>query len=545
MGLPDVNVSNFVSAVQARLKNSVVGYSAVVGGANVPATKFSAGLARTTANGTSLPFASSTMSGVASVSKFITAIGAVQLLDRPDAGGVVGWNILNANLDSPMYAGLPTYWDIRPDVKQITYRDLLTHTSGLAAEGATGEPALDYFSLKTYLSPTPASGTPALGPRGSYAYSNVGFALFRLLLPNVVGLVPTTPPGQYEQERSLEYANAFQQILIDNIWGQLGISGPSQGTPPGTSHAFMYFYPGSNPGWDFSGWPYPGQTLQGEGQPLLAGASSCWMSIDQLTPVLDSINKMDQRLLTLAQWSHIQGIDVPTGYAGLGMGIDRLSVSLSNNQYRWVEKNGGFSWSVSAGAGLLSTSVAFFGSMETGADPKTGPFYAALFMNSDITGGANSDSAWFNCTKCAALYKPAAGNQCPATGAAHTQGGQRILYTSPQPNGQTSWRQCSKCGALCFEPSATDPSACAAGGRHTPAGSTFSLSQTGVVTLEIQANWRWCKNCGVLAYSAGNASAGKCAASGAHQFVLTDSNYAIHVTLSADAVLIEAFNASI
>ena len=68
---------------------------------------------------------------------------------------------------------------------------------------------------------------------------------------------------------------------------------------------------------------------------------------------------------------------------------------------------------------------------------------------------------------------------------------------------------------------------------------------TGVATLEIQANWRWCKNCGVLAYSAGNASAGKCAAGGAHQFALSDSNYAIQGTVDADAVLIEAFNASI
>src|SRR5580700_8836868 len=131
MGLPDVSVNNFVSAVKARLKNSVVGYSCVIGGAAIPATKFSAGSARTAANGQSFPFESSTPTGIGSVSKFITAIAAVQLLDRPDAGGVVGWNILNATRDSPMYLGLPPYWDLRSDIKTITYRDLLTHTSGL------------------------------------------------------------------------------------------------------------------------------------------------------------------------------------------------------------------------------------------------------------------------------------------------------------------------------------------------------------------------------------------------------------------------------
>ena len=136
-------------------------------------------------------------------------------------------------------------------------------------------------------------------------------------------------------------------------------------------------------------------------------------------------------------------------------------------------------------------------------------------------------------------------NNFPSTNAAHTQGGQRILSTNQQPDGQSNWTQCSKCGALCFEPSATDPSQCAAGGRHAPTGATFVLSQTGQATLEIQANWRWCKNCGVLAYSGGNASAGRCAAGGPHQFVLTDSNYALQGSVDADAVLIEAFSASI
>ena len=97
--MPDVNIGNFLSAVQARLKDSVVGYSFVIGGAAIPAVKYSSGLARTSANGTPLNFASSVSSGVGSVSKFITAIAAVQLLDRPDAGNVV-WNIAIFNASS-------------------------------------------------------------------------------------------------------------------------------------------------------------------------------------------------------------------------------------------------------------------------------------------------------------------------------------------------------------------------------------------------------------------------------------------------------------
>lgn len=546
--MPDVNIGNFVSAVQARLKDSVVGYSFVIGGAAIPAVKYSSGLARTSANGTPLNFASSVSSGVGSVSKFITAIAAVQLLDRPDAGNVEGWNVLGATLDTPMYLALPPYWKLRTDIQKITFRHLLTHTSGLAGESVKGEPGDDYFSLKTYLSPTPAPGTPPLGPLGSYKYSNVGFCLFRLLLPNIVGLVPTTDPGAYEQERSLEYANQYQNILQDNIYGQLGITGPSQSTPPGDDHAFMYYNPVTIPGYDWSQFKYAGQTLPEEGQLLIAGAGTLWISIDQFTEIIASINKIDQKLLTPAQWNHMQGIDVPSGFENLGMGIDVLSTPVNGAQERWVEKNGGLGWDIGSAGGELSASVAFFGNLESGTDPNQGPFYAALFINSNIWGGAGTSNAWFYCSKCNSLYTNASGgNICPANGQAHTQGGGYILNTNAQAGGQSNWRECSKCSALCYEPSASDPSKCAGnnGGRHVPTGDTFILNTSGQSALGTQNKWRWCKNCGVLAYSVGNASAGVCAAGGAHQFVLSDDNYTLTGVIGADTVLLEAYSKSI
>jgi hypothetical protein len=555
MNTPVVNVGKFVSAVQARLKDSVVGYAFVIGGAAVPAVKDSAGSARTAADAPALSFQTSTPTGVGSVSKFITAIAAVQLLDRPDAGQVEGWNILNATLDTPMYKALPVYWDLRTDIQQITFRDLLTHTSGLAYEGEKGEPGADYFSLKTYLSPHPAPGTPPLGPRGKAAYSNIGFALFRILLPNIVGLVSTDPPGQYEQQRADEYAIQYQNILNDNIWGQLKIVGPSQGTPPGNEHAFMYVYPGSSPGYDWSQWQYAGQTSPGEGQPLVAGAGTLWVSIDQFAQVLDSINKIDQRLLTLDQWSHMQGIGVPSGYETYGMGIDQLTATLNNTQYRWVEKNGGLSWFVSSGSGYFSTSVAFFGSMQPGSNPDNGPFYAALFLNSNISCGPGTVAGWYQCTQCDTLFFPSNGGVCPATGAAkkpHSNWGQYILNTLQVPDWQADWWQCAKCGALFYEKSSTDPGVCADdGARHLPFGPPFFLSQTGQSDSDHQANWRWCKNCGVLANSMGSqtASVGVCAyegKGGPHEFIVTGSNYAVQYYIDgADAVLLDAFNASI
>ena len=209
MGTPVVNVSNFLSAVQSRLKNSVVGYSFVIGGAAIPAKKFSAGSARTAANGQSFPFESSTPSGVGSVSKFITAIAAVQLLDRPDAGGVEGWNILNATLDSPMYKGLPTYWDLRSDIQAITYRDLLTHTSGLGYGFSVGGPiSRAYMRLPFGQGPdawlAALAGLPLVhqpGERLTYGHSS-----------DVVGVLASRVEGK-----------PFHQVLDERILQPLGM----------------------------------------------------------------------------------------------------------------------------------------------------------------------------------------------------------------------------------------------------------------------------------------------------------------------------------
>jgi hypothetical protein len=119
----------------------------------------------------------------------------------------------------------------------------------------------------------------------------------------------------------------------------------------------------------------------GQGQPLWAGAGCWWISIDQIVPVLDSINRGDGKVLSNAQWRHMQGLDAPAGYQNLGVGID-LVVDPANGNYRWVEKNGGAGWSDSTGSGTVSASVAFFGALEGTTSPPAPAYYAALFVNS-------------------------------------------------------------------------------------------------------------------------------------------------------------------
>lgn len=130
------------------LHGAVVGYAGVIGGSTAAAVPFKGGDAITPADGQAKALMTATQFGIASVSKFLTGLAAVQLLDGP-AQGSPGSNVLGANLDTPIYeGGLPKDWKIRKDAQHITYRDVLTHRSGIAPSGSTGEPGQDYFSLK-------------------------------------------------------------------------------------------------------------------------------------------------------------------------------------------------------------------------------------------------------------------------------------------------------------------------------------------------------------------------------------------------------------
>jgi hypothetical protein len=530
---PDVR--KFIKVVQQTLTKNVVGYAGVIGTAAGFHT-FHGGNARTTADAkVAVPFEVTTPCGIASVSKLLTALAAVQLLD-----GVPG-----LNLDSPMYKALPADWKIQdPQVQGITFRELLTHTSGLPRDNPVG--SLDYASLQKFICQTkvlgPASNSSP--PRYPVAYSNLGFALFRILLPIVHSI--KAPPGSHPwkdnpnlppDERAQLFADEYEAIIVANVFGRVGVTGPCTGTPGGHSYAFGYTFPGTSHGIDQSP----------EKQQLQAGPGAWFVSINQITPVLASLSSIDGKILTADQWNHMQSIDVPPGYEklGNGLGIDELTDSgTGGTGYRWVEKNGGYE--------NQTASVAFFGSMVPDRNAQ-GPFYAALFVNSDISGGPGSVASWHQCTKCDTLFYPSNGGVCPATGTAkgpHSNWGEYILNTKQVPGGQSNWRRCSNCGALCHAASSTEPSSCpaAGGGRHVPAGQTFIVAATNQSDLVHQTLWRWCKNCGVLAYSFGNASAGVCAyegKAGPHEFVLSDDIYSLQQPIGPDVVLLQAFRESI
>ena len=102
-----------------------------------------------------------------SVTKLITATVVLRLA----AEGQIG-------LDDPAGSHLHT---VRPADETVTVRDLLTHTAGVANPG---EMFADHVpGLVTLVGPVVASA----GPRGTFSYSNGGYALLGQLIADVTG----------------------------------------------------------------------------------------------------------------------------------------------------------------------------------------------------------------------------------------------------------------------------------------------------------------------------------------------------------------------
>ena len=500
-----VAIADVYNNIAARLDGKVVGYACTVGSASIGA--FSHGQARTPVNAPAKLFLPSTKIPVASVSKVVTTLAGIRVLAKH-----------NISLDSSIGTHLPSDWKLDPYVASITFRELLSHRSGIKDYGNNPQ---DYAILKTFFTQTvdPTKNTPCQGANvvnpanpinpndKSPCYSNYNFSIFRVLLPWIDGFVDDPA------NRAAKLAAAYIKIVQSNVFEPVGAPGvdakPPATGPQASGYAFSYQFPGTASGYDWGD------------DTLGVGAAGWYLAIDDIAKVLYSLNKNDGRILTSAQLADMQ--TTPLGWDAL----------VDSTGYRWVEKNGGWG----EGATSISTSIALFGP----------GVFAALFVNSDISdvAGPGAQNNWQWCKKCQALAQiggSTLGN-C-AAGGLHDHTGSRSYLVATQASGvvgQDNWRWCKKCQALAFA-GGSSLGNCPAGGLHDHSGSDdYVLSAKNGVNLpqESQNNWRWCNKCQVLAF-AGGATPGNCASGGQHDHS-GSGNYVLDYLVGADTVLHDAY----
>lgn len=190
--IPVFNLDRFESNLNDAFGPQTVGYQYAIArdGALARASGFGlTGLARTNADPPNTSQVATKEMNIASISKTITAMVLLRLLEQR-----------NVSVDSPIAAWLPASWVLGAGIgpvpgPQLSFRDLLTHRSGLNANQNT---SYRFADLQNYA----AAGIVA-GDKLITTYQNANFAMFRVAIPylrygangvnNIAALVPFAP----------------------------------------------------------------------------------------------------------------------------------------------------------------------------------------------------------------------------------------------------------------------------------------------------------------------------------------------------------------
>ena len=226
---PHLDVKGFGKAMEAALKDSTAGYIMSLRQNGIPVYTHAWHWAKEPTDG-SEAWAINTHMHVASVSKLMTAIAMTKLLNEK-----------RISYDTKIIDYLPAYWRKGSNINKITFRNLMTHTSGFD----TGTSHSDYEFMKSQV----AAGVSKIG---HYHYENMNFGLCRILLSVINGNIDKSlklPPGIGEDlVWDFVTINAYRQYVTDNVFTPAGVTHATLDHPAGD--ALAYNFPVVGPGWN-------------------------------------------------------------------------------------------------------------------------------------------------------------------------------------------------------------------------------------------------------------------------------------------------------
>jgi CubicO group peptidase (beta-lactamase class C family) len=164
---------------------------------------------------------------IASVSKLITAMAMTKLLHSH-----------NISPDARILPWLPKYWHKGPGVDRITFRQLLTHNSGLVLLDEPGPS--DFQFMKDQI---------AIGTVGKPGYRNMNYGLCRILISTIDApfLFAPLSAGVTDAYWDLTTIRYYARYVNDNVFAPAGVTSTLDHTG---DNALAYPYPASVPGWN-------------------------------------------------------------------------------------------------------------------------------------------------------------------------------------------------------------------------------------------------------------------------------------------------------
>jgi CubicO group peptidase (beta-lactamase class C family) len=221
--LPPLFLSAFSNKLDARLKNKSVGYAFAVVDQSGNVAGGGGGEARRAPDGNPRKMTMDDKLNIASVSKTITAAAVMKLLNQK-----------RISVDAQVHPYLPLNWTLGANVKALTFRELLTHRSGLRCPKE-----VTYLNLRECLA---AGINPAL--KSQQVYNNSNFALFRMIIPRLSGFDGgnTADNAIGNSIASGTYSGLYAEYIRKNILAPAGLTGIDL-KPVATNPALCYQFP--------------------------------------------------------------------------------------------------------------------------------------------------------------------------------------------------------------------------------------------------------------------------------------------------------------
>jgi hypothetical protein len=250
------------------LANHTVGYSCEVG--SMPPGF--GGLARTSTDAPSLPMAPDLVTDIASVSKTMTATAILQLLTKD-----------GLTIDTKIAPYLYRDWVQGPNISQLTFKDLLTHSTGFGQlpNNACGN-GITYSTLEALV-----AGGVSSANIGKPDYGNCNFALLREIMPALLHQSLTNYPDG--PQRAQQSSTLYISYMNANVFQPVGVPTSSCTPPSGPNGILSYPYPaGNTAGTNWDDWS------------LQCGAGGWVLSGDQIFRVINDL-ATGNTLLTTAE----------------------------------------------------------------------------------------------------------------------------------------------------------------------------------------------------------------------------------------------------
>jgi len=297
---PYLDVGAFGQAFHAAIKDNVVGYALRIGKNGQTIYTLQWNWAQTPSD-SSLGWSPQRRMHVASISKLITGMAMVRLLNEK-----------GVSYDAKIINYLPGYWPKGSNISKITFRHLLTHTSGFSTGGSSS----DYQFMKSRV----ASGVPA-SAIGTRDYENMNFGLCRILIAVINGNINKNavfPAFINDQLWDAITINAYVQYVNQKVFAPAGVSGPSLDKPDAPARAYMF--PAGN-GWN------SGNLAS------MAGGAAWHMSINEILAVMHIFRRANA---IVSPSKAQEALDA-------GFGVDRIIATPAGKLYdkngRWRDGN--------------------------------------------------------------------------------------------------------------------------------------------------------------------------------------------------------------